>query len=372
MASGFRFPRSTSFRVSLVATGFPTHQRKNSANMELLLGIHAALARRAARRRRRRSIFAPWRAGASTRSGNFGLKSWDSAAGMLLVEEAGGMVTDLERRAVSSLGGPHDAGHERARARARCRKWLRASPNARRASADRASPPPMNVSEFDYELPAAQIAQRPLAERDASRCCSLRSRQRRVGRSKLSRISRFAARRRADRREQRAGAAGAAFWPASGNLRAQPGGHESGARRIPARRRSKCCWCGRPSRAPGKRWCGRGARCRSASASFLAMASSRRTSKGAANSACACCDSRAKRTLTDAVARLGHIPLPPYIKREDERARSRAVSNGVRARGQRRCGAHGGIAFHAGDSGAAAGARNRNCGDHPRCRTGHV
>ncbi len=32
----------------------------------------------------------------------------------------------------------------------------------------------MNVSDFDYELPAAQIAQRPLAERDASRLLLLR------------------------------------------------------------------------------------------------------------------------------------------------------------------------------------------------------
>ena len=29
----------------------------------------------------------------------------------------------------------------------------------------------MNLSEFDFELPPERIAQRPLAERDASRCC---------------------------------------------------------------------------------------------------------------------------------------------------------------------------------------------------------
>jgi myo-inositol-1(or 4)-monophosphatase len=36
----------------------------------------------------------------------FGLKSWDAAAGALLVEEAGGMVTDLTGGAYR-LGGPH-------------------------------------------------------------------------------------------------------------------------------------------------------------------------------------------------------------------------------------------------------------------------
>ena len=36
--------------------------------------------------------------------------------------------------------------------------------------------------------------------------------------------------------------------------------------------------------------------------------------------------------LADAIDRVGHIPLPPYIKRDDEPDRSRAVSDGVRAR----------------------------------------
>ena len=41
------------------------------------------------------SISAPSHAAASMASGNSGLHSWDTAAGMLIVKEAGGMVTDL-------------------------------------------------------------------------------------------------------------------------------------------------------------------------------------------------------------------------------------------------------------------------------------
>jgi myo-inositol-1(or 4)-monophosphatase len=90
--------------VSLVATGFPTHQRKRSANMnyywEFTLRSHGV--------RRDGSAALDLCAVACGRFDaywEFGLKSWDAAAGVLLVEEAGGVVTDLSGGAYH-LGGP--------------------------------------------------------------------------------------------------------------------------------------------------------------------------------------------------------------------------------------------------------------------------
>lgn len=80
---------------SLVATGFPTHQRKNSANMdyywEFTLRTHGV--------RRDGSAALDLCSVACGRFEGFWefrLNSWDTAAGILLVREAGGRVTDLE------------------------------------------------------------------------------------------------------------------------------------------------------------------------------------------------------------------------------------------------------------------------------------
>jgi myo-inositol-1(or 4)-monophosphatase len=79
----------------LVATGFPTHQRKNSANMdyywEFTLRTHGV--------RRDGSAALDLCSVASGRFDafwEFRLNSWDTAAGVLMVREAGGKVTDLE------------------------------------------------------------------------------------------------------------------------------------------------------------------------------------------------------------------------------------------------------------------------------------
>jgi myo-inositol-1(or 4)-monophosphatase len=79
---------------SLVATGFPTHHRKRSANMgyywEFTLRSHGV--------RRDGSAALDLCSVACGRFDafwEFGLNSWDTAAGILLVQEAGGMVTGL-------------------------------------------------------------------------------------------------------------------------------------------------------------------------------------------------------------------------------------------------------------------------------------
>jgi myo-inositol-1(or 4)-monophosphatase len=83
--------------TSLVSTGFPTHQRANNRNIfyywEFTLRSHGV--------RRDGSAALDLCSVASGRFDGFwefGLNSWDTAAGMLIVQEAGGAVTDLEGR----------------------------------------------------------------------------------------------------------------------------------------------------------------------------------------------------------------------------------------------------------------------------------
>jgi myo-inositol-1(or 4)-monophosphatase len=80
---------------SLVATGFPTHHRKKSANInyywEFTLRTHGV--------RRDGAAALDMCAVACGRFDGFwefGLKSWDTAAGAILVREAGGTVSDLD------------------------------------------------------------------------------------------------------------------------------------------------------------------------------------------------------------------------------------------------------------------------------------
>jgi len=87
---------------SLVATGFPTHQRKRSANInyywEFTLRSHGV--------RRDGSAALDLCSVACGRFDafwEFSLNSWDTAAGILLVREAGGTVTNLD-------GGPYHPG----------------------------------------------------------------------------------------------------------------------------------------------------------------------------------------------------------------------------------------------------------------------
>jgi myo-inositol-1(or 4)-monophosphatase len=91
--------------VSLVATGFPTHQRKRSANInyywEFTLRSHGV------RRDGAAAIdLCNVACGRFDAFWEFGLKSWDTCAGVLVVQEAGGTLTDLNGGPYT-LGGPH-------------------------------------------------------------------------------------------------------------------------------------------------------------------------------------------------------------------------------------------------------------------------
>ena len=89
---------------SLVATGFPTHLRKKSSNMEYYWQF--TLRTHGVRRDGSASLdLCSVACGRFDAYWEFGLSSWDTAAGVLLVEEAGGTVSDLAGQPYR-LGGP--------------------------------------------------------------------------------------------------------------------------------------------------------------------------------------------------------------------------------------------------------------------------
>ena len=82
---------------SLVITGFPTDQRKKSINMDFYWEF--TLRSHGVRRDGSAALdLASVAAGRLEGFWEFGLKSWDTAAGILLVTEAGGTVSDFANR----------------------------------------------------------------------------------------------------------------------------------------------------------------------------------------------------------------------------------------------------------------------------------
>jgi myo-inositol-1(or 4)-monophosphatase len=90
--------------TSLVATGFPTHQRKRSSNINYYWQF--TLRSHGVRRDGAAALdLCSVACGRFDAFWEFGLKSWDTAAGIVIVEEAGGRVTDLAGQPYR-LGGP--------------------------------------------------------------------------------------------------------------------------------------------------------------------------------------------------------------------------------------------------------------------------
>src|ERR1700678_4655180 len=90
--------------VSLVATGFPTHKRGDNVNIHYYW--HFTLHSHGVRRDGSAALdLCSVACGRFEAFWEFGLKSWDTAAGILLVQEAGGKVTDLSGGAYRA-GGP--------------------------------------------------------------------------------------------------------------------------------------------------------------------------------------------------------------------------------------------------------------------------
>jgi myo-inositol-1(or 4)-monophosphatase len=90
--------------TSLVATGFPTHQRKKSANIDYYWQF--TLKSHGVRRDGAAALdLCSVACGRFDAFWEFGLKSWDTAAGIVIVEEAGGRISNLEGQPYR-LGGP--------------------------------------------------------------------------------------------------------------------------------------------------------------------------------------------------------------------------------------------------------------------------
>jgi myo-inositol-1(or 4)-monophosphatase len=89
---------------SLLCTGFPVHNRKGSPNLQYYgdFTMHSHGVRRDGSAALDLASVA---AGRFDGFWEFGLKPWDTAAGVLLIEEAGGKVTDLAGQPYR-LGGP--------------------------------------------------------------------------------------------------------------------------------------------------------------------------------------------------------------------------------------------------------------------------
>jgi myo-inositol-1(or 4)-monophosphatase len=90
--------------TSLLCTGFPVHKRQAHPNIHYYYDF--TLRSHGVRRDGSAALdLASVAAGRFDGFWEFGLKSWDTAAGLLLVQEAGGAVSDFEG-APYSLGGP--------------------------------------------------------------------------------------------------------------------------------------------------------------------------------------------------------------------------------------------------------------------------
>ncbi len=96
--------RIKTLSTSLLCTGFPVHNRKGSPNLRYYgdLTMHSHGVRRDGSAALDLASVA---AGRFEGFWEFGLKAWDTAAGVLLVEEAGGKVSDFLNQPYQ-LGGP--------------------------------------------------------------------------------------------------------------------------------------------------------------------------------------------------------------------------------------------------------------------------
>jgi myo-inositol-1(or 4)-monophosphatase len=101
---GIRVSQIVTLSTSLLCTGFPAHNRKASPNLRYYgnFTMHSHGVRRDGSAALDLASVA---CGRFEGFWEFGLKAWDTAAGVLLVEEAGGKVTDFEGLPYR-IGGP--------------------------------------------------------------------------------------------------------------------------------------------------------------------------------------------------------------------------------------------------------------------------
>jgi len=96
--------KNATISTSLLCTGFPVHNRKASANLQYY-GDFTQLSHGVRRDGSAALDLASVAAGRFEGFWEFGLQKWDTAAGVLLIEEAGGKVSDFAGNSYQ-LGGP--------------------------------------------------------------------------------------------------------------------------------------------------------------------------------------------------------------------------------------------------------------------------
>ncbi len=100
-----RVSQTAQLSDSLLATGFPSRKRHQNVNVHFYYQV--AMVSHGVRRAGSAALDLAYVAcGRLDAFWEFGLNSWDMAAGVLLVEEAGGKVSDMKGGEVR-LGGPH-------------------------------------------------------------------------------------------------------------------------------------------------------------------------------------------------------------------------------------------------------------------------
>ena len=96
--------RVTTLSTSLLCTGFPVHERRSNPNIHYYYDF--TIRSHGVRRDGSAALdLACVAAGRFDGFWEFGLKAWDTAAGVLLVQEAGGTISDFDRQPYQ-LGGP--------------------------------------------------------------------------------------------------------------------------------------------------------------------------------------------------------------------------------------------------------------------------
>ena len=220
------------------------------------------------------------------------------------------------------------------------------------ARADRLDP--LKLSDFDFDLPPDLIAQEPLPARGASRLLDARPADRRGRRSPLCRSARPAASGRSARRQRHTRLCGAAARPAASRRRRR----RVSARPPPTR---NGWWWGQSAAptdgdSPTRGDVGGAGASGAAPQGGIAARVRRRLARHPRRGARSPLPRPPRRSAVDRPRnrrrgrsmRIGHVPLPPYIKRPDaadDRERYQTMF-AQRARIDR--GAHGRAALHAG------------------------
>ena len=219
----------------------------------------------------------------------------------------------------------------------------------------------MDVRDFDFDLPSELIAQEPLTERGGSRLLSLNRATGAIIHTSIAALPEFL----------RAGDV-----LVINNTRVFPA--RLIGRRVPSGGAVECLLIGRTLREPDE-WealvhpgqkLKPGAQVVFEGARHAARRNPRAPVSWPAIDSVV--DRRRSLSVDEVVDAIGHVPLPPYIKRGDRRRRSRSLPDDLRAVTRLGCRADGRPAFQPGARCRLRRSRRGDRRDHAPCRLRHV